>query len=79
MGMVGFDYDDGEWDVNLSFNFLGSKFVNNSNFVELDGFNIVWLDVGYIILFGEGEESLRLGLVIFNFLDVDGVIEGFLR
>lgn len=76
MGMVGFDYDDGEWDANLSSNFLGSKFANNSNSVELDGFNIVRLDAGYTIPLGEGEESLRLGLAIFNLLDADGVTEG---
>lgn len=76
MGMVGLDFDNGEWDANLSSNFLGSKFANNSNTVELDGFNIVRLDAGYTMSLGEGSESLRLGISIFNLLDADGVTEG---
>ncbi len=76
MGMIGFNYDDGSWDANLSSNFLGSKFANNSNTVELDGFNIVRLDAGYTMALGKGEESLRLGISVFNLLDADGVTEG---
>ena len=76
MGMVGLSYDDGSWDANLSSNFLGSKFANNSNTVELDGFNIVRLDAGYTMALGKGDESLRLGLSVFNLLDADGVTEG---
>ena len=76
MGMVGLSFDNGEWDANLSSNFLGSKFANNSNTVELDGFNIMRLDAGYTMALGEGDESLRLGLSVFNLLDADGVTEG---
>ena len=63
MGMVGLNYDNGKWDANLSSNFLGSKFANNSNTVELDGFNIVRLDAGYKFPLGDNE-SLRLGLSV---------------
>ena len=76
MGMVGLSFDNGKWDANLSSNFLGSKFANNSNTVELDGFNIMRLDAGYTMALGEGDESLRLGLSVFNLLDADGVTEG---
>ena len=76
MGMVGITYDNGKVDANLSSNFLGSKFANNSNSVELDGFNIVRLDAGYTIALGESNESVRLGIAIFNLLDADGVTEG---
>jgi outer membrane receptor for Fe3+-dicitrate len=76
MGMVGLNFDNGEWDANLSSNFLGSKFANNSNSVELDGFNIVRLDAGYTMSLGEGNESLRLGISVFNLLDAAGVTEG---
>lgn len=76
MGMVGLNFDNGKFDANLSSNFLGSKFANNSNSVELDGFNIMRLDAGYTIGLGEGEESLRLGVAVFNLLDADGVTEG---
>ena len=76
MGMIGLNFDNGKWDANLSSNFLGSKFANNSNTVELDGFNIVRLDAGYTLALGEEEESLRLGIAVFNLLDADGVTEG---
>lgn len=76
MGMVGVNYQTGAWDANLSSNFLGSKFANNSNTVELDGFNIVRLDAGYTHSLGAGNESVRLGVSVFNLLDADGVTEG---
>ncbi|MEM9544609.1 MAG: TonB-dependent receptor [Bacteroidota bacterium] len=76
MGMIGLNYDNGAVDANLSSNFLGSKFANNTNTVELDGFNIVRLDLGYTFALGEGDENLRLGLSVFNLLDADGVTEG---
>ena len=76
MGMVGLIYENAAWDVNLSSNFLGSKYANNSNSVELDGFNIVRFDAGYTFPLGEGDESVRLGVSVFNLLDADGVTEG---
>ncbi len=74
--MVGLSYDKGGFDANLSSNFLGSKYANNSNSVELDGFNIVRLDAGYTFGLGEQNESMRLGVSVFNLLDADGVTEG---
>lgn len=75
MGMVGLSYDKEGFDANISSNFLGSKFANDANTVELDGFNIVRLDAGYKFPLGN-EESVRLGLSVFNLLDADGVTEG---
>lgn len=76
MGMLGVNYDNGKIDANLSSNFLGSKYANNSNSVELDAFNIVRLDAGYTFGLGKGDESVRLGISVFNLLDADGVTEG---
>ena len=76
MGMFGLDYDAGSFDANLSSNFLGSKFANNSNSVELDGFNIVRLDAGYTFDLGDGNESIRVGLAVFNLFDAAGITEG---
>ncbi len=75
MGMAGLSYDNAGFDANLSSNFMGSKFANDGNTVELDGFNIVRLDAGYRFSLGE-KESLRLGISVFNLLDADGVTEG---
>ena len=75
MGMAGLSYEAGGFDANVSSNFMGKKFANDANTVELDGFNIVRLDAGYKFSLGESE-SLRLGLSVFNLLDADGVTEG---
>ena len=75
MGMAGVSYENSGIDVNLSGNFLGSKFANDGNTVELDGFTIVRLDAGYKFPLGE-KESVRLGISVFNLLDADGVTEG---
>ena len=76
MGLVGIDFNSSGFDGNLSSNFLGSKFANDINTVELDGFNIVRLDLGYTLGLGEGDEKVRLGLAVFNLLDSAGVTEG---
>ncbi|MEO1260783.1 MAG: carboxypeptidase-like regulatory domain-containing protein [Bacteroidota bacterium] len=75
MGMVGLDYEKAGFDASLSSNFMGSKFANDGNTVELDGFNIVRLDAGYKFSLGD-DETLRLGIAVFNLLDADGVTEG---
>ncbi|MEM6772563.1 MAG: TonB-dependent receptor, partial [Bacteroidota bacterium] len=75
MGLIGATYDNGVFDGNISANFLGSKFANDANTVELDGYNIVRLDGGYTFDLGK-KQSLRLGISVFNLLDSDGVTEG---
>ncbi|MEO0895236.1 MAG: TonB-dependent receptor [Bacteroidota bacterium] len=75
MGLVGLAYDKNNVDFNISSNFLGSKFANDANTVELDGFNIMRLSAGYRIGLGN-EQSLRLGFSIFNLLNAAGVTEG---
>jgi len=76
MGMIGLNFEKSGFDANITSNFLGDKFANNSNSVELDGFNIVRLDTGYSFPLGDKNESMRIGLSIFNLLDSEGVTEG---
>ncbi len=76
MGMAGVSYENSGFDANLSSNFMGKKFANDGNTVELDGFNIVRLDAGYTIGLGKAGESVRLGVSVFNLLDAAGVTEG---
>ncbi len=76
MGMVGLNYERSGFDINFSSNFLGNKFANNSNTVELDGFNIARLDAGYTFSLGSGNESMRIGLAVFNLFDTAGITEG---
>lgn len=76
MGMFGLDYNNKVFDANISSNFLGSKFANNANSVELDGFNIVRLDAGYSFGVGQGNERMRIGFSVFNLFDAAGITEG---
>lgn len=75
MGLIGIGYDNNKFDFDLSSNFLGSKFANDANTVELDGFNIVRVSAGYKIGLGNAQ-SLRLGVSVFNLFDAAGITEG---
>ena len=75
MGLAGLNYTNKGFDFDVSSNFLGSKFANDSNTVELEGFNIVRLSTGYAIKLGDNQ-SLRLGISVFNLLDSAGITEG---
>ncbi|MCI4670382.1 MAG: TonB-dependent receptor [Bacteroidia bacterium] len=73
---LGVSVEKGGFDLDLSNNFLGSKFANDANTVELDAYSILRANVGYRISLGEGDESVRIGLSGFNLLNSDGVTEG---
>lgn len=75
MGMLGLEYDDTKIDARLTSNFIGKKYANDANTVELDAYNIVRADVGYTFALGDNQ-SMRLGVSAFNLLDADGVTEG---
>jgi len=76
LGFLGLYYDDSNFDASATANLSGPKFTNDSNEIELDGFGIVRLGAGYTIGLGGGNESLRLGLSVFNLLNSQGVTEG---
>jgi len=76
MGMLGANYENSGFDVNATANFLGKKFTNSTNEVELDAFNIVRLDAGYTFNLGDSKEKLRIGFSVFNLLDSAGITEG---
>ncbi len=75
MGLIGLSFNKSNFDFDVSSNFLGSKFANDANTVELDGFNIVRLSAGYTIDL-TNKQNLRLGISVFNLLDSAGVTEG---
>jgi hypothetical protein len=57
-------------------NYIGRKFANNTNSIELDPINIVRLDAGYSIPIKEGGRSMRIGVSVFNLLNDAGITEG---
>ena len=75
MAMLGVAVEKGGFHFDLSTNYLGKKFSNDANTVELEGYSIVRASAGYKIGLGEGQ-SLRLGVSVFNLLDSAGVTEG---
>ncbi|MEO0473117.1 MAG: TonB-dependent receptor [Bacteroidota bacterium] len=75
MGMLGLSFNKNNIDFDLSSNYLGSKFANDANSVELDAINIVRLSGGYTFDLRKGQ-SLSLGLSVFNLLDNAGITEG---
>lgn len=75
MGLIGLTFNRSNFDFDLSSNFMGSKFANDANTVELDGFNIVRASAGYTFDLGNAQ-TMRLGVSVFNLLDSAGVTEG---
>jgi len=75
MAMIGAGYDNDVIDARVSANIIGKKFANDNNSVELEGYNIVRADAGYTLPLGS-DQSLRVGVSVFNLLDTEGITEG---
>ena len=67
------DYDDSNFDAGFNFNYTGKKFTNDTNSIELDAIGLANLNLGYTFPVGEGDESLRIGMQVFNLY---GITEG---
>ncbi len=76
MGTLAATYDNNIFDASVSSTFLGKRFANDANSVELDPYSLVRFDAGYKIKLGTKKESLRLGVSIFNVFDSEGITEG---
>lgn len=74
-GNLSVAYNDGEFDARLGLSYFGDNFANDSNTVELDSHTIATLDAGYTWAFS-GDQTLRLGLGVFNLFDDEGITEG---
>jgi iron complex outermembrane recepter protein len=72
---AGLYYDDDTIDAAIFTNYTGDNFVASNNLIELEGFNIVNLDAGYTLHFGD-EQRLRIGVNVFNLFDTDATTEG---
>jgi len=75
MATIGATYNNGNFDASISNNYLGKKFANDANTVELDAYNITRLDAGYRFALGK-KEGVRLGVSVFNLFDAAGITEG---
>ncbi len=70
------DYDDSKFDGSFVFNYTGKKFTNDINSIELDAIGLGNLNLGYTFPVGENDESLRLGMQVFNMFNSQGITEG---
>lgn len=75
MAMLGLAYDNGVIDASISDNYIGKRYANDANTVELEAYNLMRLDAGYTTSLGQNQ-SLRLGLSVFNLTDIQGITEG---
>jgi len=75
MGMLGIIFDNKKIDASLSENFIGKRYANDANTVELEAYGLMRLDVGYTASLGQNQ-SIRFGVSVFNLLDTEGITEG---
>lgn len=76
LGSLGIYFDNRAFDAFLSANHTGKKFAADNNTIELESITIMRLGLGYSFDLGENDESLRLGVSVFNLFDDAGVTEG---
>ena len=75
LATLGLNYNNQKFDALLSVNHTGSKFTDDTNNVELDAISIFRLGAGYTFT-TQGDNTLRVGLSVFNLFDSDGLTEG---
>ncbi len=71
---AGLYYDDGRFDASIFTNYTGDNFTASANTIELKGWNVANLDLGYKVPLGES--SVRLSLNVYNLFDTAAVTEG---
>ena len=68
-------YDDGSFDASVSLNKQSRAYSGNANTAVLPAYSLWRLSAGYKLRLG-GEQSLRLGLGVFNVTNSQGLAEG---
>tara|TARA_R110002051_G_scaffold280349_1_gene341964 strand:+ start:23268 stop:25943 length:2676 start_codon:yes stop_codon:yes gene_type:complete len=76
LGGLGLYYDNTAFDANFGFNYTGAKFTDDTNNIELDAITIARLGAGYTFSKPNSDQSVRLGMSVFNLFDSDGITEG---
>ncbi|WP_298488072.1 TonB-dependent siderophore receptor [uncultured Maribacter sp.] len=76
LGSLGVYYDNKMFDASFSGTHTGAKFTDDTNGIELDAITIARIGAGYTFAMGENNETLRLGVSVFNLFDSNGITEG---
>ena len=75
-GSIGLNYSNDNFDFSISNAHTGSHFVDRNNNNKVDSFDIINVNAGYTMQVGNNDETLRIGLSVFNIGDTDGITEG---
>ena len=54
----------------------GDKYANDANTIELAGYGVFDLNLGYTLSVGKNDETVRLGIQSFNIFNSEGITEG---
>ena len=76
MSSLALAYDNSKVDANFSVDHVGEKYTDDSNNVLLDPVSIFRLGAGYTVKMGKANESLRLGMDVYNLFNSMGITEG---
>ncbi|MCM4174230.1 TonB-dependent receptor [Arenibacter sp. TNZ] len=76
LGALGLYYDNSAFDANFGFNYTGKKFTDDTNNIELDAITIARIGAGYTFAKLDDNQSVRLGVSVFNLFDSEGITEG---
>lgn len=76
LAALGLYYDDSSFDANFGFNYTGKKFTDDTNNIELDAITITRLGAGYTFSKLENNQSVRLGMSVFNLFESSGITGG---
>lgn len=71
---AGLYYDDGRFDASIFTNYTGDNYTASANTIQLQGWNVANLDLGYKVPLGGS--SVRVSLNVYNLFDTDAVTEG---
>lgn len=71
---AGLYYDDGRFDASVFTNYTGDNYTASANTIQLKGWNVANLDLGYKV--PVGGSSVRVSLNVYNLFNTDAVTEG---
>lgn len=71
---AGLYYDDGRFDAAIFTNYTGDNYTASANTIQLKGWNVANLDLGYKV--PVGGSSVRLSVNVYNLFDTAAVTEG---
>ncbi|MEO1437068.1 MAG: TonB-dependent receptor, partial [Bacteroidota bacterium] len=73
---IGLDYNNSGFDANVNYTYIGKRFANDGNTVELDPYGLMRAGIGYTFDLGKNDENCRIGIAVFNVLNSEGITEG---